>query len=261
VHFSMVALRMWESDFRVRSTDGIAADWPISYADLEPFYDEVERELGISGPMRWPWGPRRGPHPYREHPLNGVAQLFARGCDALGIAWAPAPLATISGARSQVLGPTVALRVTCRDEPCRASVTSTIRVPRIGRARARTYRPAAGVAIGAGTAATVRLRLSATARAAIRRALRSRKRVTARVAASAGGPSPSPPSALRALRAFRAGSSSCARSRASREADRARVAVGKVLYSQTPAVATSAETRPSRIRASNPGNAPPPEFL
>lgn len=96
VHYSMVALRLWESDFRVHSTDGIAADWPISYADLEPFYDEVERELGISGPMRWPWGPRRGPHPYREHPLNGVAQLFARGCDALGIAWAPAPLATIS---------------------------------------------------------------------------------------------------------------------------------------------------------------------
>ena len=96
VHFSMVALRMWESDFRVHSTDGIADDWPIDYADLEPFYDGVERELGISGPMRWPWGPRRGPHPYREHPLNSVAQLFARGCDALGIGWAPAPLATIS---------------------------------------------------------------------------------------------------------------------------------------------------------------------
>ena len=92
-----------------------------------------------------------------------------------------APLATISGARTQVLGPAVVVRVTCRDEPCRATATSTIRVPRVGRARARTYRPTAALAIRAGTATTVRLRLSASARAAIRRALRSRRRVSARV--------------------------------------------------------------------------------
>jgi choline dehydrogenase-like flavoprotein len=97
VHYSMVALRMHESDFRVRTLDGVADDWPITYRDLEPHYEAVERELGISGPVTWPWGPRRrGPYPYREHPLNGVAQLFARGCEALGIRWAPAPLATIS---------------------------------------------------------------------------------------------------------------------------------------------------------------------
>jgi choline dehydrogenase-like flavoprotein len=97
VHFSMVALRMHESDFHVRTLDGIAEDWPIDYGDLEPYYDAVEVELGISGPVTWPWGPpRRGPYPYREHPLNSVAQLFARGCERLGVRWAPAPLATIS---------------------------------------------------------------------------------------------------------------------------------------------------------------------
>lgn len=97
VHYSMVALRMHEEDFRIRSVDGVGEDWPISYADLELSYDQVERELGISGPVRWPWKPhRRGPYPYREHPLNAVAHLFARGCEQLGIAWAPAPLATIS---------------------------------------------------------------------------------------------------------------------------------------------------------------------
>jgi choline dehydrogenase-like flavoprotein len=97
VHYSMVALRMHESDFRVRSLDGVAQDWPIGYEELEPYYDAVERELGIAGPVTWPWGPRRkGPYPYREHPLNSVAQLFARGCDKLGIRWTPCPLATIS---------------------------------------------------------------------------------------------------------------------------------------------------------------------
>ncbi len=97
VHFSMVALRMHESDFMVHSRDGVAEDWPIRYADLEPYYDAVEQELGISGPVSWPWGPpRKGPYPYREHPLNSVAQLFVRGCEKLGITWSPCPLATIS---------------------------------------------------------------------------------------------------------------------------------------------------------------------
>lgn len=97
VHYSMVALRMHESDFMVRTLDGVANDWPIRYQDLEPYYDQVEKELGIAGPTRWPWGPpRNGPYPYREHPLNSVADLFVRGCEQLDVTWAPAPLATIS---------------------------------------------------------------------------------------------------------------------------------------------------------------------
>src|SRR5919109_936571 len=97
VHYSMVALRMHESDFMVHTLDGVAQDWPLRYEDLEPYYERVEKELGISGPVTWPWAPRRrGPYPYREHPFNGVAELFIRGCNKLGIGWAPSPLATIS---------------------------------------------------------------------------------------------------------------------------------------------------------------------
>jgi hypothetical protein len=86
---------------------------------------------------------------------------------------------------------TVFVRVACRDEPCRASATGTIRVPRIGRAEARTYRPTAlAVVIGRAATATLRLKLSPGIRSAIRRALRSRRRVSAalsvRVVDSAG---------------------------------------------------------------------------
>src|SRR5918912_976698 len=35
VHYSMVALRLHESDFRVRALDGVTHDWPLTYADLE----------------------------------------------------------------------------------------------------------------------------------------------------------------------------------------------------------------------------------
>jgi hypothetical protein len=89
-----------------------------------------------------------------------------------------------------VRGP-VAVTVLCPDEACLAAVASSVRVPRVGRARARTYtqrvvtRPLAKA-----TRLTVRLTLSKRARVAIGRALRARKRVfvtvRVRVADSAG---------------------------------------------------------------------------
>lgn len=44
-----LCLRMSDHDFKAASRDGIGADWPISYADLEPHYARVERFLGVCG--------------------------------------------------------------------------------------------------------------------------------------------------------------------------------------------------------------------
>ena len=63
VHFTGVFLRFHESDFRVRTLDGVADDWPISYADLAPHYDRLEREIAVSGPKHFPWGAFHGPYP------------------------------------------------------------------------------------------------------------------------------------------------------------------------------------------------------
>jgi choline dehydrogenase-like flavoprotein len=41
--------RLSEQDMKGRSFDGEGADWPLSYADLAPYYDVVERYVGISG--------------------------------------------------------------------------------------------------------------------------------------------------------------------------------------------------------------------
>jgi gluconate 2-dehydrogenase alpha chain len=61
VHYGAVSWRMHEGDFRARSQtierygasaipqDSSLADWPVSYADLEPFYDKAEYEIGVSG--------------------------------------------------------------------------------------------------------------------------------------------------------------------------------------------------------------------
>ncbi len=97
VHFTGVFYRFHESDFRVRSRDGVAEDWPITYKDLEPYYAKIENDIKVSGPREFPWGAFHGPYPYPERePISANAQVFRRGCEALGIRSTVAPLAILS---------------------------------------------------------------------------------------------------------------------------------------------------------------------
>jgi choline dehydrogenase-like flavoprotein len=44
-----LALRLSDYDFKAASRDGFGQDWPISYADISPYYDKVDTYLGVSG--------------------------------------------------------------------------------------------------------------------------------------------------------------------------------------------------------------------
>lgn len=48
-HWGRVSLRMGAYDFKGKSRDGLGYDWPLSYDDLEPWYDRVERLIGLCG--------------------------------------------------------------------------------------------------------------------------------------------------------------------------------------------------------------------
>ncbi len=48
-HWGRISLRFGPEDFRGKSRDGLGDDWPISYDDLKPWYDEVDRLIGIFG--------------------------------------------------------------------------------------------------------------------------------------------------------------------------------------------------------------------
>ena len=69
--------RFLPSDFALRSEHGIAADWPLDYADLEPYYAEVEVLMGIAGAEGGPY-PRSSPYPCPAHPLNALDRLLAQ---------------------------------------------------------------------------------------------------------------------------------------------------------------------------------------
>ena len=47
--WNAVALRLSQRDFKGRQHDGLGEDWPLDYADMKPYYDRVEREVGVCG--------------------------------------------------------------------------------------------------------------------------------------------------------------------------------------------------------------------
>ena len=44
-----LALRLSDYDFKAKSRDGYGEDWPISYADIAPYYDQVDQLIGVNG--------------------------------------------------------------------------------------------------------------------------------------------------------------------------------------------------------------------
>ena len=53
-----LALRLSDYDFKAKDRDGYGENWPISYSDIEPYYDKVDLYLGISGhPENLPYLP------------------------------------------------------------------------------------------------------------------------------------------------------------------------------------------------------------
>jgi choline dehydrogenase-like flavoprotein len=48
-HWGRISLRFGPDDFKAKSRDGLGDDWPIGYADLAPYYDRIDKLIGIFG--------------------------------------------------------------------------------------------------------------------------------------------------------------------------------------------------------------------
>ena len=112
VHFAMVSLRFRPEWFRSRSLLGYGADWPLDWREMWRYYTLAERALSISGPLTYPWGPKRPRYPYRPHELNAAALVLAQGAEAQGYRWTATPLATVSAPRGR--SPPCVYRGFCR---------------------------------------------------------------------------------------------------------------------------------------------------
>ncbi|HEY0472431.1 MAG TPA: GMC oxidoreductase [Kribbella sp.] len=92
------AWRFVPRDFTMASTYGVPegsglADWPITYADLEPYYSLAEQRFGVSGGGVDPWHePRSIPLPMPALPRPGPAQRLAAAAERLGWGTLDVPL-------------------------------------------------------------------------------------------------------------------------------------------------------------------------
>jgi choline dehydrogenase-like flavoprotein len=94
-HWGRISLRFGPDDFRRKSIDGLGDDWPITYDDVKPWYDEVDKLIGIFGSVEnLPNEPDGIFHPapaprYHE-------RLIKQTCDTMGITCIPARLSVIT---------------------------------------------------------------------------------------------------------------------------------------------------------------------
>ena len=87
--------RFHPSDFRVRSLDGVADDWPISYETLEPYFAQNDFNVGVSGLAGDPAYPYHEP-PLPHIPMGFMGNAVGKGFNKLGWHWWPSDSAIIT---------------------------------------------------------------------------------------------------------------------------------------------------------------------
>ncbi|MFN8674902.1 MAG: GMC family oxidoreductase [Thermomicrobiales bacterium] len=119
IHYACWHWRQMEEDFRMRSViiehfgekalpeGSRIVDWPVTYAELEPYYAKLEREIGVSGkagningeiqPGGNPYeAPRSGEFPFPPIRPSASNQPFVDACNELGYHPFPVPVSIIS---------------------------------------------------------------------------------------------------------------------------------------------------------------------
>ncbi|WP_020133573.1 GMC family oxidoreductase [Streptomyces sp. 351MFTsu5.1] len=88
--------RFVPSDFRVRSLYGFADDWPLTYEDLEPYYELLDEMVGVSGRPGDPAYPPTVAPPMPGVPIGRIGVKAAEGMNKLGWHWWPATQAIMT---------------------------------------------------------------------------------------------------------------------------------------------------------------------
>lgn len=87
LHFEGLMMRPIENDLQVKTLYGYGRDWPIKYAELEPWLLDAEQEVGVAGGDDNPYAsPRSGPFPMPAHPFSYFdREIMGPALERLGI--------------------------------------------------------------------------------------------------------------------------------------------------------------------------------
>src|SRR5207247_7783569 len=94
LHWGGACNRFSAEDLRLKSMYGLAADWPLEFAELEKFYGEAEHRLNVSGePSPHAEDLRTQPYPQGPIPLSYNLQTLKTWAEQSGLKWSPLPMA------------------------------------------------------------------------------------------------------------------------------------------------------------------------
>ena len=96
LHYQGEAHRFSPHGFQPQSHYEYGEDWPISYKDLEPYYEKIEQWLRVAGDPQNTFKAPRGPFPMAPHKLSCASQRVKKGFDKLGLHLHPNSLAILS---------------------------------------------------------------------------------------------------------------------------------------------------------------------
>lgn len=139
-HMSGFFFRLHREDLRVRTRWGevagaSVADWPIDWEELEPFYDQAEHAIGMSGDAgKNPFEPRRRAYPLAPIVAHPASALLDATCARLGYHPFPTPRAILSAPYQG--RPACHYCGFCGSYGCEAGAKSTSRVSFLAAAQA-----------------------------------------------------------------------------------------------------------------------------
>ena len=98
LHYFANFPRYLPTDYKIKSEHNRAHDWPISYADVAPFYDKVAAEIGVSGDAKAEekWRPAGEPYPMPPMKTFANGEVWIEGAKANGITLVPAAVGMTS---------------------------------------------------------------------------------------------------------------------------------------------------------------------
>jgi choline dehydrogenase-like flavoprotein len=96
-HWGRISLRFGPDDFRRKSVDGLGDDWPITYDDIKPYYDEVDKLVGVFGADLGPRFPNEPDGVWLPPPAPRCYELLIKqASEKLDIPCVPARLSILT---------------------------------------------------------------------------------------------------------------------------------------------------------------------
>ncbi|MDG4867860.1 GMC family oxidoreductase [Guyparkeria sp. 1SP6A2] len=96
LRFTGEAHRMNRHAMRMNTDYGVAADWPLSYDELKPWYRHAETIIGVAGPGETEDRPGDRSHLQPPHPLGSGGRALKKGASRLGLSWVANDRAALS---------------------------------------------------------------------------------------------------------------------------------------------------------------------